>query len=79
MREQRRKKVRERKSLIIPKGANEKQKVKKNGGWTREEDEGRVRQLLIYSGFLLSGGKGGQTGYPKHRIVHRSRSRWHVT
>lgn len=25
------------------------------------------------------GEKGGQTGYPKHRIVYRSRSRWHVT
>lgn len=54
--------------------------VEENGGWTKEEDGGAGTPTLDLLGVLIEWGeKGGQTGYPKHRIVHRSRSRWHVT
>lgn len=44
-----------------------------------KKTEGWLRQSLIYSGVLIEWEKGGQTGYPKQRIVYKSRSRWHVT
>lgn len=41
--------------------------------------EGGYANSWFTRGSYWVGEKGGQTGYPKHRIVHRSRSRWHVT
>lgn len=48
-------------------------------GWERK----RRRKGYTYPWFTRRsywvGGKGGQTGYPKRRIVYSSGSRWHVT
>jgi len=43
---------------------NEREAGGVDGGerWTREEDGGRARQPLIYSGFLLSGEGGEKAG-----------------
>lgn len=51
---------------------------KAKGRWMREKDRGRVHPWFTRSSYW-AGKKGGQTGYPKHRIVYSSRSRWHVT
>jgi len=51
--------------------------------WMNERKRRRASTpTLDLLGVLIEWGRGekdGQTGYPKQRIVHRSRSRWHVT